>query len=166
MIVAEQINQQIRAIPTRARQAAQTALANQTVFNRISSFVGAGGSVQEWADTFVMQVDEMCRRATQLDSSGAPAWAKNPRVVAAIADYVETEARDQARNAQELLSVSGNVRGIAQQAAAAAAKVMEAAVKGALKGLQDSNPTGSVGLVAAGALVVAVAAAYVWRAFR
>lgn len=166
LAAATQVANDIIGISNRVRQVASDAVKNQGVFSQAASLFEVGGSVKEWAQTLVLQVDGMCARATKIDRSGAPAWARNPALITVIADYVEQAAKEQKDNTAELATAAGLLRDCAQRATAIASKVLEAAAKGLLDGLKAADPAGATALVVVGVLAAAIAVAYVVRAFK
>lgn len=167
--LALQVTADIGHIAARARAISLQVIEQEGFLFKVATAVTGGETSKEWADRFVDTVDGMCQMATKIGSDGTPAWAKSPRLVQVISEFVSKEAASRSKDVADLVSFNGQVKGVAQKATAAASQVLQAAMEGALEALKNQfkeSPTAALSTIAVVGVAGLVLAAYVWRAFR
>lgn len=127
-----------------------------------------GSTMREWAETFKRQIDGMVGGLLATDAQGVPKWARNPKGVSDIADFIESEVKAQQANSRSaptgpLSAVAIGAKAVAKDATAFAIDLIKASGEGA-------GEEGGIGAQAALGiglgLAALVAVAYVIRTFK
>lgn len=125
------------------------------------SFITTRATNREWADTFKAQVEAMVARLITPGHDGIYPFERAPQLVDVVAEYIESESKNQADMQQELLGIGAGLREFTTIVAREAAAMIEAGLTPIIAAVGKSGiPWWALPLGAA------AVAAYVWRAFR
>lgn len=153
---------------TKANDAAKKAADRVVSKSTLSAMVWipsllAQGSIREWRQTFVAQVEAMVVRCLTVGHDGVFPFERNPKLITDIAQYIEQESKSIAGATEEMLSLTGALRQAAAAVVAQSVAALSEAVKATIKAAKEAD---SMIPILVGVGVLGLGAAYVWRSFR
>lgn len=117
-------------------------------------------AMREWATNFKESVQQMVVRLITVNKNGLYPWEVTPKLVADVADYIESTTKEMKESREELLSVAGNFRQLSKKIADGAADALATAAKAVADAAEQALKQSPLGTAAIAGGILAVIALY------